>query len=175
MSYHHLALATKDMNEIHNFYETIMGFRLVKVEIAPINEGGWAKHFFYSMDKEHTSFIAFWELHNVPGCTEMETNLSKASGLPDPINHFSFSVNSIEQLDARREAWTQAGLEVLEIDHNWCRSIYCRDPNDNVVEFCLTTAQFTNEDREYALHALRTNKVDFSTPPGEIIHHKSQQ
>ena len=49
MSYHHLALATKDMNEIHNFYETIMGFQLVKVEIAPINEGGWAKHFFYSM------------------------------------------------------------------------------------------------------------------------------
>ena len=71
MSYHHLALATKDMNEIHNFYETIMGFRLVKVEIAPINEGGLAKHFFYSMDKEHTCFIAFWELHDVPGCTKM--------------------------------------------------------------------------------------------------------
>ena len=103
----------------------------------------------------------------------METNLSKASGLPDPINHFSFSVNSIEQLDARREAWVSAGLEVLEIDHNWCRSIYCRDPNDNVVEFCLTTGQFTTEDREYALHALKTNEVDFSSPPGEMIHHKS--
>ncbi len=174
MAYHHLALATKDMSAMHNFYESIMGFHLVKVEIAPINEGGWAKHFFYSMNKEDSCFIAFWELHDVHGCEDMETNLSKAAGLPDPINHYSFSVNSIEELNARKETWVNAGLEVLEIDHNWCRSIYSRDPNDNVVEFCLTTIKFTDEDREHALHALHTEEVDFSAPPGEILYHKPQ-
>ena len=126
------------------------------------------------MDEDNSCFIAFWELHDVPGCNNMETNLSKASGLPDPINHFSFSVTSIEELNARREKWVKAGLEVLEIDHNWCRSIYCRDPNDNVVEFCLTTTQLTDKDRKQALEALKTREVDYSPPPGEIVHHKSQ-
>ena len=45
MGYHHLALAARDMNAIHNFYEGVMGFDLVKVEVAPVPEGGWAKHF----------------------------------------------------------------------------------------------------------------------------------
>lgn len=174
MPYHHLALATKDMEAIHNFYENILGFNLAKVEIAPINEGGWAKHFFYKMGQDDSCFIAFWELHDVPGCETMETNLSKASGLPDPINHFSFAVNSVEELHMRREAWMNAGIEVLEIDHNWCRSIYCRDPNDNVVEFCLTTAQLTDEDRNQALKALKSEEIPFSPPPGEIVHHKSK-
>ncbi|MGB0407738.1 MAG: VOC family protein, partial [Pseudomonadales bacterium] len=31
MGYHHLALAAKDMKAIHHFYETVMGFTLVKV------------------------------------------------------------------------------------------------------------------------------------------------
>mgnify|MGYP001491443643 CR=1 FL=1 len=174
MSYHHLALATKDMEAIHNFYENILGFLLVKVEIAPINEGGWAKHFFYRMNKQDTCFIAFWELHDVPGLENMETNLSKAAGLPDPINHFSFAVESLEELNARCQAWVDAGLDVLEIDHNWCRSIYCRDPNENVVEFCLTTAQITEKDRAFALKALSNNDIQFSAPPAEITHHEKK-
>ena len=32
MGYHHLALAAKDMQAIHNFYEGVMGFELVKTE-----------------------------------------------------------------------------------------------------------------------------------------------
>ena len=46
MAYHHLAMAAADMAAIHNFYETILGFELVKVEIGPVPHGGWAKHFF---------------------------------------------------------------------------------------------------------------------------------
>ena len=41
MAYHHLALAAKDMKAIHAFYEGVMGFELVKVEIAPVMGGGW--------------------------------------------------------------------------------------------------------------------------------------
>ena len=60
MAYHHLALAARDMAAVHHFYEEVMGFELVKVEVAPVQEGGWAKHFFYRMDGDDSKFIAFW-------------------------------------------------------------------------------------------------------------------
>ena len=56
MAYHHLALAAKDMKATHAFYEGIMGFELVKVEVAPIMGGGWGKHFFYRMDGDDSRY-----------------------------------------------------------------------------------------------------------------------
>ena len=51
MGYHHLALAARDMTAIHQFYETVMGFELVKAEVGPAPQGGW----------ENISFIA-WKM-----------------------------------------------------------------------------------------------------------------
>ena len=173
MGYHHLALAARDMQAIHEFYEGVMGFELVKVEIADVPDGGWAKHFFYRMEDD-SKFIAFWEMHGVPGGDTVETNLSKAAGVPDMINHISFDVDSKEALEARRQQWLDAGLDVMEVDHNWCHSIYTKDPNDNLVEFCLTTGAFTADDREHALKALRGEDLPMSPPPAKFeIHHPS--
>jgi catechol 2,3-dioxygenase-like lactoylglutathione lyase family enzyme len=173
MAYHHLALAAKDMAAIHAFYEGVMGFELVKVEIGPAPTGGWAKHFFYRMEND-SSFIAFWELHEVPGLSDFETNLSKAAGVPDGINHISFNVTSLDELNARRQRWQAAGAAVLEIDHNWCRSIYTKDPNGNMVEFCLTTGSFTEADRAAAVAALTSTEPVFSPPPAMMTVHKSE-
>ena len=170
MGYHHLALACRDIQAIHDFYEGIMEFELVKVEVGPVPEGGWAKHFFYRMEND-SSFIAFWELHDVPGTEQLETNISKAAGLPDQFNHVSFDVADLEELQTRKQRWLDAGLEVLEIDHNWCHSIYTKDPNDVLVEFCATTGSFTVEDRERALAALTESEPNFSTPPASIDFH----
>ena len=170
MGYHHLALACRDIQAIHDFYEGIMEFELVKVEVGPVPEGGWAKHFFYRMEND-SSFIAFWELHDVPGTEQLETNISKAAGLPDQFNHVSFDVADINELQRRKQRWLDAGLEVLEIDHNWCHSIYTKDPNDVLVEFCVTTGSFTVEDRERALAALTESEPNFSTPPASIEFH----
>ena len=170
MGYHHLALATNDIGAIHDFYEGVLGFELVKVEIGPVPEGGWAKHFFYRMEDD-SKFIAFWELHEVPGVDQPETNLSKAAGLPDQINHIAFDVPDLDTLRARRDQWLAAGLRVMEIDHNWCYSIYTKDPNDNLVEFCATTGRFTAEDRAHALAALTATEPEFSPPPASIDVH----
>jgi catechol 2,3-dioxygenase-like lactoylglutathione lyase family enzyme len=173
MGYHHLALAAKDMQAIHHFYETVMGFELVKVEVGPSPQGGWAKHFFYRMEDD-SKFIAFWEMHDMPGVDDhFETNLSKAAGLPDHINHISFDVHSKSELDARRQQWLGAGYDVMEIDHNWCHSIYTKDPNDNLVEFCLTTGAFTEADRAYALGQLTSQTPEFSKPPAMVTNHKA--
>lgn len=167
MAYHHLALACRDIRAIHEFYEGVMDFELVKVEIGPVREGGWAKHFFYRMEDD-SKFIAFWELHDVPGIENMETNLSKAAGLPDQINHIAFDVTSMEELQTRKQRWLDAGLDVLEIDHNWCYSIYTKDPNGNMVEFCITTGSFDEQDRKAALRALTATEPEFSPPPASI-------
>jgi catechol 2,3-dioxygenase-like lactoylglutathione lyase family enzyme len=171
MGYHHLALAAKDMQAIHHFYEEVMGFELVKAEVGPAPDGGWAKHFFYRMEDD-SKFIAFWEMHDFPGVDEsFETNLSKAAGLPDHINHIAFDVKDAEELEDRKARWQAAGLEVLEIDHNWCYSIYTKDPNDNLVEFCLTTGSFSAEDRHAALEQLSAKEPEFSTPPKKVERH----
>lgn len=170
MAYHHLALAARDMAAIHHFYETVMGFELVKVEIAPVMGGGWGKHFFYRMDGDDNRFIAFWELHDTPGAERYTYDLNAAANMPVGTNHYSFAVSSREELDAWRERWTAHGLDVLEIDHNWCRSVYTRDPNDNMVEFCLTTGTFTAADRERALAALGERTMQPSPPPAEMKH-----
>lgn len=163
MGYHHLALAAKDIKATHAFYEGIMGFELVKVEIAPVMGGGWGKHFFYRIDGDDSKFIAFWELNDTPQQDKLEYDLNKAGNLPRGTNHFSFDVHSINELNARRDHWNEAGLDVLEIDHNWCRSIYTTDPNGNMVEFCVTTGSFTEDDRERALAALE--EAEFNPTP----------
>lgn len=168
MAYHHLALAAKNMKETHAFYEGVMGFELVKVEIAPIMEGGWGKHFFYRMDGNDSKFIAFWELHDTPTQADHKFDLNEGSNLPHGTNHISFDVHSVEELNARRDQWNAAGLDVIEIDHNWCRSIYTNDPNNNMVEFCLTTGAFTEADRERALEALNETEFNPSPAPADI-------
>lgn len=167
MPYHHLALAAKDMAETHAFYEGVMGFELVKVEIAPIREGGWGKHFFYRMDGDNSRFIAFWELHDTPTQDTHEFDLNKAANLPFGTNHFSFGVDSREELDARRQRWLDAGYDVLEIDHNWCHSVYTKDPNGNFIEFCLTTGGFDDTDRERAIAALSETEFKPSPAPAD--------
>jgi catechol 2,3-dioxygenase-like lactoylglutathione lyase family enzyme len=192
MGYHHLALAARDMTAIHHFYEEVMGFELVKVEVAPVQDGGWAKHFFYRMDGNDSHFIAFWELHDVPGTASLETNLSRAAGVPDYINHIAFAVSSDDELDRRKARWLAAGCDVMEIDHGWCQarwlaagcdvmeidhgwchSVYTKDPNDNLVEFCLTIGVFTAADREAAVAALSATAPPFSKAPPRIEMHRA--
>ena len=175
MSYHHLALAAKDMKAIHHFYEDIMGFELVKVEVAPIPGGGWGKHFFYRMGGDDTKFIAFWELHETEGQGEHEHDLNKGGKLPAGTNHYSFTVDSVAELHAWKDKWNAAGLDVLEIDHNWCHSVYTRDPNGNMVEFCATTGEFTAADREHALAMLDEAEFKPSPPPALMQPHPAQR
>jgi len=62
----------------------------------------------------------------------------------------------------------------MEIDHNWCHSVYATDPNGTMVEFCLTTDSFTEDDRNLALSALTRNDLDASPPPKSITMHEAK-
>ena len=168
MAYHHLALAVSDMSATHAFYEGVMGFELVKAEVGPIPSGGWGKHFFYRIGGDDTKFIAFWELHETAHQGTHIYSLNKAANLPEGTNHFSFDVETMDALNARRQRWNEAGYDVLEIDHNWCHSVYTNDPDGNFVEFCLTTGAFTEADRVRALAAFEETEMNPSAPPANI-------
>ena len=58
MGVNHIAIAIKDMKATHRFYTEAMGFRLVKVEVVP-QQGGFARHAFYSTGSESDQLIAF--------------------------------------------------------------------------------------------------------------------
>ena len=52
-------------------------------------------------------------------------------------NHIAFGASDHADLMARKDRLLAAGHDVMEIDHNWCHSVYATDPNGIMVEFCL--------------------------------------
>ena len=168
MAYHHMAIVTKDMAATHRFYTNGMGFDLVKVEKAPSPTGGWAKHFFY--DTGDGELMAFWELHDDSIPADHETGIATGLGLPMWTNHIAFGAADQEALMAAKARLLAEGIDVMEIDHHWCHSVYATDPNGIMVEFCLTTQAFTQADKDEALAALTSDDLADHEPPVVSMH-----
>jgi catechol 2,3-dioxygenase-like lactoylglutathione lyase family enzyme len=162
VAFHHLALVTRDARATHVFYSEAMGFELVKTVVGATPAGGWAKHFFY--DTGRGELMAFWELHDDSVPDAYPTALSTGVGLPEWVNHVAFGAEDRADLERRRERLRVNGYDVLEIDHGWCHSIYTRDPNGTLVEFCTTTRDFDAEDRRRAVEALRSPHPPLEAP-----------
>ena len=171
MPFHHLAVAVHDMKAIDRFYTKAMGFELVKVQVAKTPEAGWAKHFFYSTGAGE--LMAFWELHDPALGSDFPTGMSEAAGLPKWVNHVAFAAEDLGEIERNKNRWLDHGYDVLEIDHRWCYSIYTTDPNGTLVEFCLTTAPFTDEDRVVAREALGRDDLAFAPEP-QIKFHRTK-
>ena len=154
MGVHHLAFATKDVDATHEFYTAAMGFELVKVEVATMADG-WAKHLFYSTGPARDQMIAFWDLHVPELGDDWSADISRGQGLPPGVNHLAFSADDLEDLAVHRDRWLANGLDVLEIDHDWCVSVYTQDPNGITVEFCTLTRDFSDADKARALELLK--------------------
>ena len=170
MGYHHIAIATRDMRATHRFYNEAMGFQLVRAEKAQTGKEAWAKHFFY--DTGNGEMMAFWEIHDDDIDPNFPTSISTGLGLPLWSNHIAFSASSVEQLNEARERLCAAGHDVTEIDHHWCRSIYANDPNGIMVEFCVTTREFDEEDHQRALAALEATSMP-DEPAPVVTNHKA--
>jgi catechol-2,3-dioxygenase len=87
------------------------------------------------------------------------------------VNHLAFSAEDLDDLARRRDRWLANGCDVMEIDHDWCVSIYTEDPNGILVEFCTLTKDFTDDDRKQALELLRDPNppVGSGSPPIRIF------
>ena len=174
MGVNHIAIAIKDMKATHRFYTEAMGFRLVKVEVVP-QQGGFARHAFYSTGSESDQLIAFWDFSNVPRETELQTDINRGLDLPLLTNHFAFQATDVADLERRKERWLDAGLDVLEIDHNWVHSIYTEDPDGNPVEFAVLTQLPDEQDAAEAEALLFGDAPAPSPPPAKIERHEAKR
>jgi catechol 2,3-dioxygenase-like lactoylglutathione lyase family enzyme len=183
MGFHHVALATRDTEATHRFYTEVMCFELVKVVTAatPGPDGtpgdGYSKHFFYDTTgpggaaSGDQGMIAFWEIHDDQIGTDFPVDINAAAGLPWWVNHIAFDAPTREILDAHRERWQRHGQTVLEVDHEFCVSIYIRDPSGNMVEFCHTTRPFTPEERIHAMELLADPRPPLEKEFSAKLHH----
>jgi catechol 2,3-dioxygenase-like lactoylglutathione lyase family enzyme len=165
MGIHHLAIATPQIDAVHRFYTEAMGFELVKAVVNPTPEGGWAKHVFY--DTGDGSLIAFWDLHG--DYPPVDGAMSRSVGLPEWVNHLAFHATDTDDLEARRKRWLDLGLEVLDVNHGFCRSVYTHDPNGTMVEWCCDLRELDDDDRAQAIEALFDPTPELEDPPTDVI------
>lgn len=167
MGFHHVAIATRDLEATHRFYTDAMGFELAHVDTIRYMEHGWARHLFY--DTGNGEMFAIWDLHD-DGLPDFDPAISTALGLPNFVNHIAFD-SKLDELDAKRDRWLENGHDVVRIDHGWCVSIYSNDPNGIMVEFCATTKTFDAGDRREALKILAAERPEVSRdePPIEFF------
>ena len=135
---HHYAYRAKDAEETRHFYEDILGlplFHIIQSDIVP-STGEYCPymHFFFRL--QDGSFIAFFDLGD------------DQAALPSPntplwVNHVSFRVNTVPELEAMKARLQAKGIEVLGVtDHHIFKSIYFFDPNGVRLEL---TAQLADD------------------------------
>ena len=172
MGFHHVAISTRDIKASHEFYTGAMGFELVKVQVGPAGERGFAKHLFY--DTGDGQMFAIWDFHDPDLPADWSPAISTSLGLPIWANHIAFYAADRADLAKRRERWLMHGVSVMEIDHGWCTSIYARDPNGILVEFCASTREFGAADREEALRRL-SDPAPERDPDPEVKYYRPEK
>src|SRR6478609_9190657 len=161
MAFHHVALATRDIDATHRFYTEVMGFTLAKAVVAPTPNGGWARHVFYDTGD---GMIAFWDLHD-PKMVDFDPAISTGLGLEPWVNHIAFAARDLDEIESRKQRWLDCGHDVVEIDHGFCVSVYANDPNGILVEWCTDTKPYTEADRVAAQAAIDTAEPPLEEPP----------
>ncbi len=122
---HHYAYRARDAEQTRSFYEDILGlplYHIIQSDVVP-STGEYCPytHFFFRL--QDGSFIAFFDLGD------------DEAALPSPntplwVNHISFRVDSVQDLEAMKARLQAAGVEVLGVtDHHIFKSIYFFDPN----------------------------------------------
>ena len=122
---HHYAYKARDAEDTRHFYEDILGlplYHIIQSDYVP-STGEYCPytHFFFRL--QDGSFIAFFDLGD------------DVKPLPSPntplwVNHISFRVNTVQDLENTKTRLQAHGIEVLGVtDHHIFKSIYFFDPN----------------------------------------------
>ena len=159
----HVALVCRDMAETVEFYDGLLGMKLVKTLDLPNGRG---QHFFF--DCGRGACVSFFWFPNAPvaapGVASMHpdyqtvgTQTAHAS-----MNHLAINV-PLEKFDAIAERLTARGIPLRIINHDdgpvhsspefsertWIRSMYFRDPNGIHMELAALTRPFTDSDIQH--------------------------
>jgi catechol 2,3-dioxygenase-like lactoylglutathione lyase family enzyme len=169
MSFHHLAITTKDLAATHRFYTEAVGFTLAKVDVLETPGGGWARHVFY--DTGDGSLLAVLEFHD-ESLGEFRTDLSTGLGLPNWANHIAFGAADLDALEVHRHRLLDHGHGCVIMDHHEAISLYADDPNGILVELSTWVRPFfTEENRRRAADLIRATSpiITIGEPPMEFF------
>ena len=142
----HIGLSTLNLDKTREFYEGVLGFKLVVADTIKIKEGGRIRHMFF--DTGCDQLIAFMEPQGVPDVpAEYDAGINRGLGIPASFYHFAFEAGSESALSDKRDELLAKGIEVTEIvDHGWSMSIYFKDPNGLSLEYCCFMRNLTKDD-----------------------------
>lgn len=151
----HLALVCKDMARTVDFYQGILGLKLIKTIELPMGGG---QHFFFELG-DGSCIAFFW----FPDAPDAVPGISAPRGLPTDLdllsahgsmNHLAFDV-APEVFEAERDRLIAAGVHCSDIlnhdDSEWgvteeqyegtfIRSTYFFDPDGILLELACWTA-----------------------------------
>ena len=162
---HHIAYACRDIEETTRFYEGL-GFPLVYTEVSPFQQtGGFMRHIFF--DLGDGSCLAFFDIHGVGESDDWRSDISTGNGLPVWVNHIAFTATK-ERQDQARAHMDAAGIPpLMDVDHDWCHSLYYTDPNGIMIEFCVDTPGFKADPAE--AHRLLTAVPEGQQRLGRVV------
>lgn len=142
----HLGLSTLDMDKTRHFYETVLGFKVVRADIMRVPQGGKIRHLFFDTGRDQ--LIAFMEPREVPGIpAEYDAGINRGLGVPRGFYHFAFEAGTLAELEQKRRELIAKGVEVTPVvDHEWAKSIYFTDPNGIQLEYCCYTRGLGEDD-----------------------------
>ena len=120
----HIGLSTLDLDKTRDFYEGVLGFKVVRCDIIKIKEGGYIRHMFVEIG--HDQMIAFMEPNNVDAIpSDYDAGINDGLGVPGPFYHFAFEAGSEAALEAKRIELIDKGQTVTDIvDHEWAKSLH---------------------------------------------------
>jgi len=124
----------------------VLGFKPVRCDIIQVKEGGQIRHIFF--DTGNNQLIAFMEPRGIPGVPlEYDAGINRGLGVPEGFYHFAFEAGSAGELDAKRAELIGKGVAVTPVvDHDWAKSIYFKDPNGVLLEYCYLTRALNDDD-----------------------------
>ena len=128
-----VALRVEDMDEMHRFYEEIIGLELIRRD---------AHSAFFKIGDGfggHTQVLALFDRSISPGFYGISTDKTT-------MDHFALEI-SLKDYDAEVSRLRQFGLDVSITTHLWVkwRSLYVSDPEGNKVEFVCLDETITSE------------------------------
>lgn len=138
---HHHAFRCRDAQETRDFYEGLLGFPLVAACVEPIdpltNEPKPYMHLYFELGDG--SALAFFDYPS-------HFTSEDFSEVDQFGHHIAMEVEGGDAvINTYKQKLLDADIEVLEIDHGYCHSLYFYDPNGMRVELATNvpvTEQF---------------------------------
>ena len=163
--FHHIGLATWDYDRCVDFYTRVVGFEIAWQDVIEAPDGTvLMKHVFF--DTGDGTCISFMAPRPAMGAPESwEADHSKLVGLMPGTYHFSFLLETLEELEEKQKDLESKGVACTPVvDHGFCDSVYFRDPDGLMLEFSVQTRDFNDDDRKLT-HKVQPTFELFKTDP----------